>query len=172
VLRGLVRAERWLTAILKAFGILLIVVMLGVVCLGIVTRYFVQYPLPWTDEAARFLLVWASFLGAAIGVREGLHFEVDLLVRILAPALQRGTRLVAQVAVLTLGGTLLYTGLVALRSASTQTSPGLQISMTIPYSIVPVSGGLMVLYVVLAWIGVLPEPGRRDAPAGVVREEG
>jgi TRAP-type C4-dicarboxylate transport system permease small subunit len=31
----------------------------------------------WTEEAARFLLVWMVMIGAMIGVREGSHFIVD-----------------------------------------------------------------------------------------------
>ena len=33
----------------------------------------------WTEEMSRFLLVWVIFLGAAIGVREGTHFVLELL---------------------------------------------------------------------------------------------
>lgn len=33
----------------------------------------------WTEEMARFLFIWMVMLGAMIGVREGTHFEVDVL---------------------------------------------------------------------------------------------
>src|SRR5690606_29046035 len=32
----------------------------------------------WTEEMARFLFVWLVMLGAALGVREGTHFVVDV----------------------------------------------------------------------------------------------
>lgn len=33
----------------------------------------------WTEEAARFCLVWLIMLGATIAVRDGTHFDVDVL---------------------------------------------------------------------------------------------
>lgn len=36
----------------------------------------------WTEEMARFLFIWMVMLGAMIGVRDGSHFEVDVLPRL------------------------------------------------------------------------------------------
>ena len=33
----------------------------------------------WTEELARFMFIWMVMIGAMIGVREGTHFEVDVL---------------------------------------------------------------------------------------------
>ena len=38
----------------------------------------------WTEEMARFLLVWMVMLGAMLGVRERIHFEVDVWPRLSA----------------------------------------------------------------------------------------
>jgi len=43
-------------------------------------RYILQYPLPWTEELARFTLVWVTFLGAASVTRRKLHLAVDFFV--------------------------------------------------------------------------------------------
>lgn len=40
---------------------------------GFIPRYI------WTEEAARFCFIWIIVLGATIAVREGTHFEVDVL---------------------------------------------------------------------------------------------
>ncbi|RJQ57608.1 MAG: TRAP transporter small permease [Desulfobacteraceae bacterium] len=40
---------------------------------GIIPRYI------WTEEAARFCFIWIILLGATIAVKEGTHFEVDVL---------------------------------------------------------------------------------------------
>ncbi len=42
---------------------------------GLIPRYI------WTEEVARFCFVWIIMIGAMIAVREGSHFEVDLLPR-------------------------------------------------------------------------------------------
>ena len=50
------------------------------VTLQIVSRYTGWIPrYIWTEEAARFCFIWIIMLGAMIAVREGTHFEVDVL---------------------------------------------------------------------------------------------
>ena len=41
----------------------------------------------WTEEVARFCLIWIIMLGATIAVRDGTHFDVDVLP---APKTARG----------------------------------------------------------------------------------
>ncbi len=53
----------------------------------------------WTEEMARFLFVWTVMLGAAVGVREQAHFDVDLWPD-LSPRLNAGVKLIASVAIL------------------------------------------------------------------------
>jgi len=50
------------------------------VTLQIVSRYTGLIPrYIWTEEAARFCFIWIIMIGAMIAVREGTHFEVDVL---------------------------------------------------------------------------------------------
>jgi TRAP-type C4-dicarboxylate transport system permease small subunit len=50
------------------------------VTLQVVSRYTDLIPtLIWTEEAARFLLVWMIMLGATIAVKMRGHFDIDLL---------------------------------------------------------------------------------------------
>ena len=58
----------------------LMMVLLISVALQILGRYVPFIPrFLWTDEVARYTLVWVVFLGAIIGVRENKHFYVDFL---------------------------------------------------------------------------------------------
>lgn len=52
-------------------------------CIQVVTRYFFNYSFTWYEEMGRFLGVFIAFLGAAIGVRGGSHFAMDLFVTML-----------------------------------------------------------------------------------------
>lgn len=63
--------------VLQAF---LLTALLAMVTIQIVTRMLPFLPhVMWTEEIARFLLIWVVFLGASIGVREVTHFTVCLL---------------------------------------------------------------------------------------------
>ena len=59
---------------------LLLVVVLSamavVVFLQVIFRYALNLPLFWTEEFARYCLVWASLLGAGIAFKRGEHIAV------------------------------------------------------------------------------------------------
>jgi len=58
----------------------LIAVMIVPVTLQIASRFIDFVPrYIWTEEAARFCLIWLIMLGASVAVRDGTHFDVDVL---------------------------------------------------------------------------------------------
>jgi len=60
-----------------------VAVLLVPVSLQIFSRYTTAIPsYIWTEELARFCLVYAVMLGATLAVREGTHFTVDVLPRL------------------------------------------------------------------------------------------
>ena len=75
--------------------------MLVPVTLQIFSRFFEFIPrYIWTEEVARFCLMWLIMLGATIAVRDGTHFDVDVLP---TPKTARGkavARLIVHVAML------------------------------------------------------------------------
>jgi len=88
----------WPTRLLHAYFRLLrvlLTVLMGLmivpVTLQIVSRYTGLIPrYIWTEEAARFCFIWIIMIGATVAVREGTHFEVDVLP---APTSPRGEAL-------------------------------------------------------------------------------
>lgn len=52
-----------------------------VICMvwQVVSLYILQSPSIYTDELARFLLIWVSFLGAAFYSGQNLHVAIDIL---------------------------------------------------------------------------------------------
>jgi TRAP-type C4-dicarboxylate transport system permease small subunit len=73
ILRGYFKILQVVVTVLM--GLMIIPVTLQIVSryTGIIPRYI------WTEEAARFCFIWIILLGATIAVREGTHFEVDVL---------------------------------------------------------------------------------------------
>ncbi|MBA2300969.1 MAG: TRAP transporter small permease [Chloroflexi bacterium] len=60
-----------------AAGFLTAVVV--VILIGVVARYIVHISLPWSEELARLLLVWLTFLGAAAATAQRSHIRVDTI---------------------------------------------------------------------------------------------
>ncbi|UPY36915.1 TRAP transporter small permease [Sediminicoccus sp. KRV36] len=76
-------AFRRATFLYSRFLDVLVVLTVAILIIPVSLQIFARFTelLPryiWTEEAARFLLVWMVMIGAMIGVREGSHFVVDL----------------------------------------------------------------------------------------------
>ena len=69
-------------------------VMIAVVSAQVFTRYVLNASIDWADEVSRLAFVWTIFLAIPLGIREGAHVGIDLLVERF-PARLRG--LLAQV---------------------------------------------------------------------------
>ena len=86
-------ADRLLEALLAVvLGAMSIVVAANVFC-----RFVLGFSLYWGDEAAQSLLVWLTFLGAAIAVREGTHYSFDYFARVSTGRLRRVLALLSRV---------------------------------------------------------------------------
>jgi TRAP-type C4-dicarboxylate transport system permease small subunit len=69
-----------LPGFLDNINLFLFVVLIILATAQVLFRYVIQYPLPWTEELARFTLVWVTFLGAASITRRKLHLAVDFFI--------------------------------------------------------------------------------------------
>jgi TRAP-type transport system small permease protein len=70
--RGLVRVERWVS-------VLLLSLVLGLMSTQVVARYVFRSPIAWSEELARFALIWLAFVAGAWVMAEGRHLVVDVV---------------------------------------------------------------------------------------------
>ena len=129
--------------------------MAVVVFLQVIFRYLLNLPLFWTEELARYCLVWASLLGSAVAVKRGQHIAVTILMDRLPTSLRRGLTVFALVAVATILAIILWGGIHLVAITRAQISPALRVSMSIPYLAVPVGAGLMLLHTIVCIIETL-----------------
>src|SRR6185312_8065734 len=57
--------------------------MAAIVFLQFFTRYVLNDSLAWTEEIARYALIWITFIGAAVVVRKNSHIAVEVLLHFL-----------------------------------------------------------------------------------------
>lgn len=139
--RLLVRGLSGLCAIL--FAALVIDVLYGVF-----TRQVLNDQPAWTQELARFLLVWLALLGGVLAYADDRHLGVDVLVSRLHPDSRRTARLISHLcvlgfslAVLVIGGSELFRD----RWKSEQMLSALQIRKAWFYLVLPLGGVLITL---------------------------
>lgn len=74
--------EYW--AILERIFIVIALSVMGIVVfVQVVLRYFFHAGIPWAEELARYLMVWAGFLGGSLATRERRHISIDIIPKIL-----------------------------------------------------------------------------------------
>ena len=72
-----------LRKVLYGISVVAMLVMLGIIFMQVITRYLLGFTFEWSEELARFLFVWAVFLGSALIMGEDGHLAVELLPRLL-----------------------------------------------------------------------------------------
>jgi len=60
--------------------------MLIVTCMIVIWRYILVSPLPWGEEAARYLMIWFVFWGCAVAANGENHLGVEAFVNMLPSA--------------------------------------------------------------------------------------
>ena len=135
---------------------------------GVVWRYFFVDPLTWSDEIARTLFVWLAFIGAAIGVKRRLHSVVLVFGSRMPPKWQTFMTLLGLTVIAVMAGVLLYTGTTETLANFKQTMPITGLSRGWLYLAVPVSGLLILAYLVPQfWLALrgerLPSPHETGA---------
>lgn len=139
-------------SILKNILAVLMAVMVVDVLWGVFTRYVMGAQSPWTEELARFLLIWIGILGAAFASGKRMHLAIDILPTALEGSrkrlLENGINVIIllfAVAVLLIGGSRL----VFVTSKLGQVSTSLDLPLAVVYAIVPISGLFIVIYKLL-----------------------
>lgn len=111
----------------------------------------------WTEEAIRFLFVWASCVGAAIGIKEHIHIGIDVIVNLLPKLGQKISAVLVQLILLGFDVFIIKVGFDMVQKTMTQPSPALRLPMGYVYLAVPVMGILGIWYSVLEIIKLIRE---------------
>lgn len=135
--------------ILYYFSIGAMAIMLIVIFAQVVSRYFFHYTPEWSEELARFLFVWAVFLGSALIMGEKGHLAVEFLPNLLKgrPA-GKILAILINLASYVFIAILFFNGLKMARIMTFQRSPGMNIPMSFIYAVIPLSSILMLLYLI------------------------
>lgn len=161
------RLFRWLMVLVETWVMVLLVAMTLLVTVAVFYRYVLDASLIWYDEFASYLLVWLTFYGAVMAAYYRRHIAFETLVERLGPAGRKRAAIAAEVCILLFQGILLYYGWVLVQAIRAETAVSLEwVRMGWIYSVLPISGGLMLL-ISLVDLGTLlrGEERGREAPA-------
>lgn len=131
-----------------AFCSVLAVVMLCCSALQVFSRYFLGNSFTWTEESARYCFIWLDMLGVAALVYKGGHATVDLFSHKLHGNVKKVYQTLIYCAIFYVAVIIARYGLELSKITFKQTSSSLKLPMGVVYGVVPISGILIVFFVV------------------------
>lgn len=131
---------------IKYFLVLIVAVLSVLGFYQVFTRYVFNNASTWSEELIRILFIWASCVGAGVGVKEHIHIGVDVVVNLFPVKLKVAVELFVLFILCVFGAFLIKYGLVLTAKTVHQLSPALQISMAYVYAAIPTLGGLTAFY--------------------------
>lgn len=149
--------ERGIDVVIRRVAFVALAGMILTITLQIIFRVFFD-ALVWSEEVARYLLVWTTFLGAALAYQRGRHIAVTFLVEALPANGATGVRFVANLVAITFFAVVVFVGIRYMRMQSFQVSASLRIPMSIIYTVIPASALIMLYYAVIDTIEVFIRP--------------
>ena len=135
--------------IIERFLVLILVGMVLNVIWQVFTRFLTSSPSAFTNELARYLMIWLGILGAAYISGKQEHVAIDFFVKKLNNSLRRFIDRFVLLSILSFAFFVMIIGginLVYITLKLEQYSPSLQIPLALVYSIIPISGVLIIFY--------------------------
>lgn len=124
----------------KVLVIILVGLMFISITTGVLFRYFLKMPLHWADETAIFSLVWLTFIGGSMSIKQGHVASVTIFIDRLNGKLKYILLCISTILILGFGVLILLTSIkwILQPTIAFQKSPIMQIPMIYPYLSVPV----------------------------------
>ncbi len=111
----------WMIAIVR--GVVVVVLFSGVV-----TRYVFNAPLFWSEEICLLGLIWLTFLGGAVLVRQDKNVSITIFSDLLPATVMRPLSLINHILILICMVVMIWQGWILTERLSYSTTPALRIS--------------------------------------------
>jgi C4-dicarboxylate transporter DctQ subunit len=132
-----------------------------VVTIQVICRYLLGASLPWSEELARYFLVWMTFLAASIALKREAHMGIQGLVDKLSPRVQRLVKLFTRLTVFVSLCIATLKGFQLALFNMKQYSPAMRIPMGLVYFAIPIGCLIMLAHLAEQMNGLF-----RNRPVG------
>ncbi len=108
---------------------------------NVVLRYGFNYTLAWSEELVRIVIIYSTFVGASVAVKQRAMIRIDAVVQIF-PKLKQGLTVYTSILMLIFAWMMVYYGyqMTHLQYITHQKTIIMQIPLVIIYAIMPVMG--------------------------------
>jgi TRAP-type C4-dicarboxylate transport system permease small subunit len=135
----------------RVVGLLIMLLILDV-WLGVVDRYVFHWQIPWTEELARYIMIWGVLLAVPCCCYRREHIGLAILQNRLPTSVLRIVNVILDLVAFILFTLIAFTGATFAEKGLQQTSMVFGMSMFVPYAVIPVTFGLSALQTLFALI--------------------
>ena len=117
----------------------------------VITRYVFVYSVVWLEELTRYMMIWMTFLGAALAVERQDNINIDILPTLLKNKLNVNLYPVLNIFIFLFSIASIYYSflLVGKTAAAEQMTPAMRIPMAVIYA------GMMFSYILMAFHSIV-----------------
>ena len=126
--------------------VVMFTIMASAVFIQVVFRYIIHQPIYWSEELPRFLLIWLTFLGSVMAMKNQSHLSITLVINRLPVRIRAGVQFVANILVIVFILIMVWGGIVLTRLTMPNRTAALQMPTGLFYLAAPVGGVLMIFY--------------------------
>lgn len=133
-------------------GAVLVLFLMGMALMlgwNVAGRYLTGNSLTWADEVARYSMIWVTFLGAGLALREGAHAAITNAQDALPTGGQRALRGLILLIMFAFFAFMVWVGLDYMGRMSVQKSAALRVPMKWIYAAMPVGFALLIVHLAL-----------------------
>lgn len=170
LLDGLEALSKAYRTVLRPILAVLFAILTVIVLYAVFMRYVLNLAPTWSEEIARYIMVWMALLGMSIALRQGRHIGLSTLVEQIFGKYTRHVFFIADLFILAFLITVLISGVSMAQFVARQRAPSTNIRMWIPYLAVPVGAVLMILETLILILEKL-RPERAAAKHKKMEEE-
>ena len=138
----------WIRIIVKYIMLLMATSIFVIILFTVFSRYLTNFVLSWSEEVPRYLLVWIGFLGGALAVDSKDHIGFDYLFNKLPPRGREVLTLFLNLGIALIGWIMLVYGMDFVKQFGADWMESIPYTNVWFYSALPVSGVLILLFVI------------------------
>ncbi|MET3506542.1 TRAP transporter small permease [Halalkalibacter oceani] len=130
-------------------------IMILVLSVQVISRTLIGYSLPWSEELARFLMIYSVFIGAALALRYQQLIAIEFIAEKVSEKTRKGMKISSNLCGIVFFIIILFQGIAVMERVHTQSSAALQIPMSFLYAALPIGMVLLTMNAIAVIIDIL-----------------
>jgi len=165
MLKAFDRLLEWITAGVKTVMHVMTGVIFFITNVTVFTLYLLNVVPSWSEEVPRYLLVWITYLGAALAVKFKEHISLDVFFNLMPLRARQVGHILLNGLIAVVGTIMVVYGIALISQFKDDLMESIPVTNFWLYLVMPISGALMLLYIIQdTWKAILGL-GKKEAPS-------